>query len=77
MLAGINAHEQLSESWVFKGGALSLRSATSKPIASEDLDFYFTRGENHLDAEFLRTVFEEIVEWVTEQSGLTIDASPT
>jgi len=40
---------------------------------SEDLDFTL-RNEEHLDQEFLQTVFEEVVAWVMEQSGLNIPA---
>jgi predicted nucleotidyltransferase component of viral defense system len=40
---------------------------------SEDLDFTL-RDESHLDEEFLKPVFGEVVTWVTEQSGLNIPA---
>jgi len=40
---------------------------------SEDLDFTL-RNEDHLDEEFLRRVFEEVVSWATDQSGLNIPA---
>jgi predicted nucleotidyltransferase component of viral defense system len=38
---------------------------------SEDLDFSL-RDESRLDEEFLKPVFEDVVAWVTEQSGLNI-----
>ena len=38
---------------------------------SEDLDFTL-RNEDHLDEEFLRRVFEKVVSWATDQSGLNI-----
>ena len=36
---------------------------------SEDLDFTL-RNEEHLNEEFLRTAFEEVIAWVTEQSRM-------
>ncbi len=71
VLAGINAHEELSESWVFKGGTCLKKCYFETYRFSEDLDFTL-RDESHLDEEFLRPVFEELIAWVTEQSGLTI-----
>ena len=73
ILAGINAHEELAESWVFKGGTCLKKCYFETYRFSEDLDFTL-RNENHLDEEFLRPVFEEVVAWVTEQSGLNIPA---
>ena len=71
ILAGINAHQDLSESWIFKGGTCLKKCYFETYRFSEDLDFTL-REEAHLGEEFLRPVFEEIVEWVTEQSGLNI-----
>ena len=73
ILAGINAHEELAESWVFKGGTCLKKCYFETYRFSEDLDFTL-RDEDHLDEEFLRPVFEEVVAWVTEQSGLNIPA---
>jgi predicted nucleotidyltransferase component of viral defense system len=73
ILAGINAHEELSESWVFKGGTCLKKCYFETYRFSEDLDFTL-RNENHLDEEFLRRVFEEVVSWATDQSGLNIPA---
>lgn len=73
VLAGIYAHDELADSCVSKGGTC-LKSATSRLIdISEDLDFTL-RSEEQLDAEFLRTAFEEVFAWVPEQSGLNIPA---
>lgn len=47
------------------------KSAISRLIGF--LDFTL-RNEEHLDEEFLRTAFEEVIAWVTEQSGLNIPA---
>lgn len=73
ILAGINAHENLSENWLFKGGTCLKKCYFETYRFSEDLDFTL-RNEDHLDEEFLRSVFEEVVGWVTEQSGLNIPA---
>ncbi len=71
ILAGINAHEALSESWVFKGGTCLKKCYFETYRFSEDLDFTL-HDEGHIDDEFLRPVFEEVVAWVAEQSGLSI-----
>jgi predicted nucleotidyltransferase component of viral defense system len=73
MLAGINAHDELGESWVFKGGTCLKKCYFETYRFSEDLDFTL-RSEEHRDEEFLRTAFEEVISWVTEQSGLNIPA---
>jgi len=73
ILAGINAHEELAESWIFKGGTCLKKCYFETYRFSEDLDFTL-RNEEHLDEEFLQTVFEEVIAWVTEQSGLNIPA---
>ena len=71
ILAGINAHEELTERWVFKGGTCLKKCYFETYRFSEDLDFTL-RDEIQLDKEFLRSMFEEVVAWVTEQSGLNI-----
>ena len=73
ILAGIDAHEKLAESWVFNGGTCVKKCYFETYRFSEDLDFTL-RNEEHLDEEFLRPVFEEVIAWVAEQSGLTIPA---
>jgi predicted nucleotidyltransferase component of viral defense system len=73
ILAGINAHEEFAESWVFKGGTCLKKCYFETYRFSEDLDFTLS-DESHLDEEFLRPVFEEVVAWVAEQSGLNIAA---
>jgi predicted nucleotidyltransferase component of viral defense system len=73
ILAGINAHEELSESWVFKGGTCLKKCYFETYRFSEDLDFTL-RDESHIDEEFLRPVLEEVSAWVAEQSGLNIPA---
>lgn len=73
ILAGINAHEELSESWVFKGGTCLKKCYFETYRFSEDLDFTL-KDEVQIDEKFLRPVFEELIGWVTEQSGLNIPA---
>lgn len=71
ILAGINAHEEIAESWVFKGGTCLKKCYFETYRFSEDLDFTL-RNETRVDEEFLKSVFEEVVAWVAEQSGLNI-----
>jgi predicted nucleotidyltransferase component of viral defense system len=71
ILAGINAHEELAESWVFKGGTCLKKCYFETYRFSEDLDFTL-RDASHLDEDFLQGVFEEVVTWVAEQSGLSL-----
>lgn len=73
ILAGIYAHEDLAETWVFKGGTCLKKCYFETYRFSEDLDFTL-RNEGQLEEEFLRTVFEDVVDWVAEQSGLNIPA---
>lgn len=73
ILAGINAHDELAESWVFKGGTCLKKCFFETYRFSEDLDFTL-RNEEDIDEEFLRTALEEVIAWVTEQTGLEIAA---
>jgi predicted nucleotidyltransferase component of viral defense system len=74
ILAGINAHEVLAESWVFKGGTCLKKCYFETYRFSEDLDFTL-RKESQLDEAFLRPALEEVIAWVEEQSGLTMPAN--
>src|SRR5258706_9411024 len=73
ILAGINAHQELAESWVFKGGTCLKKCYFETYRFSEDLDFTLS-DEDHIDENFLKPIFEEVAVWVTEQSGLSIPA---
>lgn len=73
ILAGISAHDEIAERWVFKGGTCLKKCYFETYRFSEDLDFTL-RDETHVDEEFLKSVFEEVVAWVSEQSGLNIPA---
>ncbi len=72
-LAGIFAHEELADSWIFKGGTCLKKCYFETYRFSEDLDFTLRDGA-HLDEAFLRRVFAEISEWIYEQSGLEFPA---
>jgi predicted nucleotidyltransferase component of viral defense system len=72
-LAGIFAHEELADSWVFKGGTCLKKCYFETNRFSEDLDFTL-QDAGHLDEAFLKRVFSEISEWVYEQSGLEFPA---
>jgi len=63
ILAGINAHEGIAESWFFKGGTCLKKCYFETYRFSEDLDFTL-RDENHIDDKFLRETFEDVVAWV-------------
>lgn len=73
VLAGINAHPALAESWVFKGGTCLKKCYFETYRFSEDLDFTL-RDEGHLNEGFLRSALGEVVAWISEQSGLAMPA---
>jgi predicted nucleotidyltransferase component of viral defense system len=73
MLAGIYAHPELTDSWIFKGGTCLKKCFFETYRFSEDLDFTLTNPE-HLNEDFLKGVFAEIGQWVNDQSGLEIPA---
>src|SRR5437879_11767719 len=73
LLWGIASEPAIADAWVFKGGTCLKKCYFETYRFSEDLDFTL-RDESHLAEEFLRPVFEEVVAWVTEQSGLNIPA---
>src|ERR1700686_865304 len=59
MLAGIYAHEELSESWIFKGGTCLKKCFFETSRFSEDLGFTL-RDEAQIDAILLKRVFAEV-----------------
>ena len=71
MLAGIYGHEDLAESWVFKGGTCLKKCFFETYRFSEDLDFTLRQPE-HLEANFLKGAFSEIGEWIYDQTGIEI-----
>jgi predicted nucleotidyltransferase component of viral defense system len=73
MLAGIYAHEELAESWIFKGGTCLKKCFFETYRFSEDLDFTL-RDEAQLDEGFLKRVFGEIGAWIYEETGIEVPA---
>tara|TARA_R110000744_G_scaffold91550_2_gene177561 strand:- start:329 stop:1798 length:1470 start_codon:yes stop_codon:yes gene_type:complete len=73
ILAGINNHPVLRETWVFKGGTCLKKCFFETYRFSEDLDYTLT-DPGHLDAAFLKDAFTEIGEWVYERSGIEVPA---
>jgi hypothetical protein len=73
MLAGIYAHDELTETWLFKGGTCLKKCFFETYRFSEDLDFTL-RNETHLDEAFLKRVFAEVGAWVYQESGIEVPA---
>jgi predicted nucleotidyltransferase component of viral defense system len=73
VLAGIYAHEDLADKWLFKGGTCLKKCFFETYRSSEDLDFTL-RDEGQIDEEFLRTTFGEIGEWIYEETGIEMPA---
>src|ERR1700674_4629909 len=71
ILAGINAHEELAESWLFKGGTCLKKCYFETYRFSEDLDFTLRDG-SHLEEAFLRQTFAEIAQWIYDESGIEL-----
>ena len=71
LLAGIAQHEALSQTWIFKGGTCLRKCYYETYRFSEDLDFTVTRGGPE-DPTALIQIFNSIVEWVRENSGLEL-----
>ena len=74
LLAGIYAHEELAESWLFKGGTCLKKCFFETYRFSEDLDFTL-RDAAHLDEGFLKRVFAEVGAWVYEETGIEVPAN--
>ncbi len=60
LLAGFNAHPELTDSWVFKGGTCLKKCDFETYRFSEDLDFTL-RDQRQLDENFLRRAMGEVV----------------
>ena len=71
LLAGIYANSELTDGWVFKGGTCLKKCYFETYRFSEDLDFTL-RDEACLDLAFLQRTLGNVVEWVSDFSGLTI-----
>ncbi len=73
MLAGIAAHPEIGQSWVFKGGTCLKKCYFETYRFSEDLDFTLTNPE-HLAEPFLLATFNQISEWIYDRSGIEAPA---
>lgn len=71
LLAGIGAHPATRDTWVFKGGTCLKKCFFETYRFSEDLDFTLT-DPAHLDEAFLRKLFQEVGDWVYDQTGLVL-----
>jgi len=71
VLAGIFAHANLHDTWVFKGGTCLKKCFFETYRFSEDLDFTL-RDATQLDADFLIQAFREVAAWIQDTSGLDI-----
>lgn len=73
MLAGIYAHEELAEKWLFKGGTCLKKCFFETYRFSEDLDFTL-RDETQIEEGFLKRVFGEIGQWIYDETGIEVPA---
>lgn len=72
-LAGIFAHPEIADSWVFKGGTCLKKCFFETYRFSEDLDFTLL-DPAHLEEAFLKRVFGEVSAWIYERAGLEFPA---
>lgn len=73
MLAGIYAHEELAESWLFKGGTCLKKCFFETYRFSEDLDFTL-RDQAQIEEGFLKRVFGEVGAWIYDETGIEVPA---
>ncbi len=71
LLAGIYNHSSVNRDWIFKGGTCLKKCYFETYRFSEDLDFTLT-DESQINEEFLQKTFEEINEWIYEQTGIEV-----
>lgn len=71
LLAGIYAHPDLAESWVFKGGTCLKKCYFETYRFSEDLDFTL-RDERQLENGLLQRILGEVISWIEAESGLVM-----
>lgn len=71
MLAAFGQHPETRDTWLFKGGTCLKKCFFETYRFSEDLDFTLLKHE-HLDEAFLGKLFQEIADWVYEQTGLVL-----
>jgi len=73
LLAGIAAHSEIGQSWIFKGGTCLKKCYFETYRFSEDLDFTLTNPD-HLREDFLLETFNQIASWVYDNTGIEIPA---
>ena len=73
LLAGIAAHPEIGQSWVFKGGTCLKKCYFETYRFSEDLDFTVTNPE-HLTEAFLLETFRHVADWLYDQAGIEVPA---
>jgi len=71
ILAGIAADEELSTTWVFKGGTCIRKCYYETYRFSEDLDFTVVEGGPE-EPEALLQAFERIGRWLVSESGIEL-----
>lgn len=71
VLAGISHSKHLKDSFIFKGGTCLKKCYFEEYRFSEDLDFTVTQSEL-MNAVVLKDIFQEISEWVYEESGVVL-----
>src|SRR5712664_1121562 len=71
MLAGINAHDELAESWVFKGGTCIKKTYFETYRFSEDLDFTLVREAPYSEPAILEQL-QAVARSAAEMSGLEL-----
>ncbi len=71
LLAGIANHQELSRSWIFKGGTCLRKCYYETFRFSEDLDFTIVDGGPEEPADLMR-IFAQVAEWVREESGIEL-----
>jgi len=73
LLAGLGQHPATRDTWLFKGGTCLKKCYFETYRFSEDLDFTLLDAA-HLNEAFLRGLFQEVAEWVYEQTGVEMPA---
>ncbi len=71
LLAGFGQHPDTRDTWLFKGGTCLKKCFFETYRFSEDLDFTLLEHE-HLDEAYLGKLFQEVADWVYEQTGLVM-----
>lgn len=69
LLWGIYQHDELADSWVFKGGTCLKKCFFETYRFSEDLDFTL-REHDHINEDFLHKALGEVCDLIYEESGI-------